>query len=190
MAGKGVKKAFSEGFDDLLTIASIYPPAQKIIDLLQDRIPAEQILSQVMILANQVLRGNIAYREGDPIFELEILDPTTLEPMERPFTFYQSVEKLSPTFKNHFGAQNFTAVADLKKVDISGEPLLDDALVKVIIQYAPSTGVSAFASDPHMPRPKAPKVPDGYEVSDFVPPVSLVQPMSLRNEMGAYNKIN
>lgn len=190
MAGKGVKKAFSEGFDDLLTIAPIYPPAQKIIDLLQDRIPAEQILSQVMILANQVLRGNIAYREGDPIFELEILDPTTLEPMERPFTFYQSVEKLSPTFKNHFGAQNFTAVTDLKKVDISGEPLLDDALVKVIIQYAPSTGVSAFASDPHMPRPKAPKVPDGYEVSDFVPPVSLVQPMSLRNEMGAYNKIN
>ena len=189
MAGKGVTKAFSTGFDDLISIAPLYPPAQKIVDLLQERIPAEKILSQVMILANQVLRGNIAYKEGDPIFELEILDPTTLEPMDRPFTFYESVDKLSPTFKNHFGALNFTSVTDLSKVDISGEPLLDDALVKVIIQYAPSTGVSAFASDPHMPRPRAPKVPVGYEVSDFVPPVSLVQPMPLRNEQGALNKI-
>lgn len=189
MAGKGVTKAFSTGFDDLISIAPLYPPAQKIVDLLQERIPAEKILAQVMILANQVLRGNIAYKEGDPIFELEILDPTTLEPMDRPFTFYESVDKLSPTFKNHFGALNFTSVTDLSKVDISGEPLLDDALVKVIIQYAPSTGVSAFASDPHMPRPRAPKVPVGYEVSDFVPPVSLVQPMPLRNEQGALNKI-
>lgn len=189
MSGKGVPKAFSNGFDDLISIANIYPPAQKIIDLLQERVPAEQILDQVMVLANQVLRGHIAYKEGDPIFELEILDPTTLEPMERPFTFYQSVDKLAPTFKNHFGSLNFTSVTDLNKVKINGENILDPSLAQVIVQYAPSTGVVSFAADPRMPRPKAPKVPNGYEVSDFVPPVSLVEPLSLRDENGVYNKV-
>ena len=189
MSGKGVPKAFSKGFDDLISIANIYPPAQKIIDLLQERVPAEQILDQVMVLANQVLRGHIAYKEGDPIFELEILDPTTLEPMERPFTFYQSVDKLAPTFKNHFGALNFTSVTDLNKVNINGKNILDPSLAQVIVQYAPSTGVVSFAADPRMPRPKAPKVPNGYEVSDFVPPVSLVEPLSLRDENGVYNKV-
>lgn len=189
MSGKGVPKAFSKGFDDLISIANIYPPAQKIIDLLQERVPAEQILDQVMVLANQVLRGHIAYKEGDPIFELEILDPTTLEPMERPFTFYQSVDKLAPTFKNHFGSLNFTSVTDLNKVNINGKNILDPSLAQVIVQYAPSTGVVSFAADPRMPRPKAPKVPNGYEVSDFVPPVSLVEPLSLRDENGVYNKV-
>lgn len=189
MSGKGVPKAFSKGFDDLISIANIYPPAQKIIDLLQERVPAEQILDQVMVLANQVLRGYIAYKEGDPIFELEILDPTTLEPMERPFTFYQSVDKLAPTFKNHFGSLNFTSVTDLNKVNINGKNILDPSLAQVIVQYAPSTGVVSFAADPRMPRPKAPKVPNGYEVSDFVPPVSLVEPLSLRDENGVYNKV-
>lgn len=189
MSGKGVPKAFSKGFDDLISIADIYPPAQKIIDLLQERVPAEQILDQVMVLANQVLRGHIAYKEGDPIFELEILDPTTLEPMERPFTFYQSVDKLAPTFKNHFGSLNFTSVTDLNKVNINGKNILDPSLAQVIVQYAPSTGVVSFAADPRMPRPKAPKVPNGYEVSDFVPPVSLVEPLSLRDENGVYNKV-
>ena len=189
MSGKGVPKAFSKGFDDLISIANIYPPAQKIIDLLQERVPAEQILDQVMVLANQVLRGHIAYKEGDPIFELEILDPTTLEPMERPFTFYQSVDKLAPTFKNHFGALNFTSVTDLNKVNINGKNILDPSLAQVIVQYAPSTGVVSFAADPRMPRPKAPKVPNGYEVSDFVPPVSLVEPLSLRDENDVYNKV-
>lgn len=189
MSGKGVPKAFSNGFDDLISIANIYPPAQKIIDLLQERVPAEQILDQVMVLANQVLRGHIAYKEGDPIFELEILDPTTLEPMERPFTFYQSVDKLAPTFKNHFGSLNFTSVTDLNKVNINGKNILDPSLAQVIVQYAPSTGVVSFAADPRMPRPKAPKVPNGYEVSDFVPPVSLVEPLSLRDENGVYNKV-
>lgn len=189
MSGKGVSKAFSKGFDDLISIANIYPPAQKIIDLLQERVPAEQILDQVMVLANQVLRGHIAYKEGDPIFELEILDPTTLEPMERPFTFYQSVDKLAPTFKNHFGSLNFTSVTDLNKVNINGKNILDPSLAQVIVQYAPSTGVVSFAADPRMPRPKAPKVPNGYEVSDFVPPVSLVEPLSLRDENGVYNKV-
>ncbi len=189
MSGKGVPKAFSKGFDDLISIANIYPPAQKIIDLLQERVPAEQILDQVMVLANQVLRGHIAYKEGDPIFELEILDPTTLEPMERPFTFYQSVDKLAPTFKNHFGSLNFTSVTDLNKVNINGKNILDPSLAQVIVQYAPSTGVVSFAADPRMPRPKAPKVPHGYEVSDFVPPVSLVEPLSLRDENGVYNKV-
>lgn len=189
MSGKGVPKAFSKGFDDLISIANIYPPAQKIIDLLQERVPAEQILDQVMVLANQVLRGHIAYKEGDPIFELEILDPTTLEPMERPFTFYQSVDKLAPTFKNHFGSLNFTSVTDLNKVKINDKNILDPSLAQVIVQYAPSTGVVSFAADPRMPRPKAPKVPNGYEVSDFVPPVSLVEPLSLRDENGVYNKV-
>ena len=189
MSGKGVPKSFSKGFDDLISIANIYPPAQKIIDLLQERVPAEQILDQVMVLANQVLRGHIAYKEGDPIFELEILDPTTLEPMERPFTFYQSVDKLAPTFKNHFGSLNFTSVTDLNKVNINGKNILDPSLAQVIVQYAPSTGVVSFAADPRMPRPKAPKVPNGYEVSDFVPPVSLVEPLSLRDENGVYNKV-
>lgn len=189
MSGKGVPKAFSKGFDDLISIANIYPPAQKIIDLLQERVPAEQILDQVMVLANQVLRGHIAYKEGDPIFELEILDPTTLEPMARPFTFYQSVDKLAPTFKNHFGSLNFTSVTDLNKVNINGKNILDPSLAQVIVQYAPSTGVVSFAADPRMPRPKAPKVPNGYEVSDFVPPVSLVEPLSLRDENGVYNKV-
>ena len=189
MSGKGVPKAFSKGFDDLISIANIYPPAQKIIDLLQERVPAEQILDQVMVLANQVLRGHIAYKEGDPIFELEILDPTTLEPMVRPFTFYQSVDKLAPTFKNHFGSLNFTSVTDLNKVKINGNNILDPSLAQVIVQYAPSTGVVSFAADPRMPRPKAPKVPNGYEVSDFVPPVSLVEPLSLRDENGVYNKV-
>lgn len=189
MSGKGVPKAFSKGFDDLISIANIYPPAQKIIDLLQERVPAEQILDQVMVLANQVLRGHIAYKEGDPIFELEILDPTTLEPMARPFTFYQSVDKLAPTFKNHFGSLNFTSVTDLNKVKINGNNILDPSLAQVIVQYAPSTGVVSFAADPRMPRPKAPKVPNGYEVSDFVPPVSLVEPLSLRDENGVYNKV-
>ena len=189
MSGKGVPKAFSKGFDDLISIANIYPPAQKIIDLLQERVPAEQILDQVMVLANQVLRGHIAYKEGDPIFELEILDPTTLEPMKRPFTFYQSVDKLAPTFKNHFGSLNFTSVTDLNKVKINGNNILDPSLAQVIVQYAPSTGVVSFAADPRMPRPKAPKVPNGYEVSDFVPPVSLVEPLSLRDENGVYNKV-
>lgn len=189
MSGKGVPKAFSKGFDDLISIANIYPPAQKIIDLLQERVPAEQILDQVMVLANQVLRGHIAYKEGDPIFELEILDPTTLEPMKRPFTFYQSVDKLAPTFKNHFGSLNFTSVTDLNKVNINGKNILDPSLAQVIVQYAPSTGVVSFAADPRMPRPKAPKVPNGYEVSDFVPPVSLVEPLSLRDENGVYNKV-
>lgn len=189
MSGKGVPKAFSNGFDDLISIANIYPPAQKIIDLLQERVPAEQILDQVMVLANQVLRGHIAYKEGDPIFELEILDPTTLEPMERPFTFYQSVDKLAPTFKNHFGSLNFTSVTDLNKVKINDKNILDPSLAQVIVQYAPSTGVVSFAADPRMPRPKAPKVPNGYEVSDFVPPVSLVEPLSLRDENGVYNKV-
>ena len=189
MSGKGVPKAFSKGFDDLISIANIYPPAQKIIDLLQERVPAEQILDQVMVLANQVLRGHIAYKEGDPIFELEILDPTTLEPMERPFTFYQSVDKLAPTFKNHFGSLNFTSVTDLNKVNINGKNILDPSLAQVIVQYAPSTGVVSFVADPRMPRPKAPKVPNGYEVSDFVPPVSLVEPLSLRDENGVYNKV-
>lgn len=189
MSGKGMPKSFSSGFDDLITVAEIYPPAQKIIDLLQERVPAEKILDQVMVLANQVLRGYIAYKEGDPIFELEILDPTTLEPMDRPFTYYQSVDQLAPTFKNHFGPLNFTSVTDLNKVKINGESLLDPALAKVIIQYAPSTGVVSFAADPRMPRPKVPKVPAGYEVSDFVPPVPLVEPLSLRNEYGAYNHV-
>ena len=189
MSGKGVPKSFSKGFDDLISIANIYPPAQKIIDLLQERVPAEQILDQVMVLANQVLRGHIAYKEGDPIFELEILDPTTLEPMDRPFTFYQSVDKLAPTFKNHFGSLNFTSVTDLNKVNINGKNILDPSLAQVIVQYAPSTGVVSFAADPRMPRPKAPKVPNGYEVSDFVPPVSLVEPLSLRDENGVYNKV-
>lgn len=95
----------------------------------------------------------------------------------------------APTFKNHFGSLNFTSVTDLNKVNINGKNILDPSLAQVIVQYAPSTGVVSFAADPRMPRPKAPKVPNGYEVSDFVPPVSLVEPLSLRDENGVYNKV-
>ena len=190
MSGKGVGKNFSRGFDDMLQVAEVYRPAQDIIDLLQKRIPAEQILSQVMILANQVLRGRVAYMEGDPVFELEILDPTTKEPMYRPFTYYKSVTTLSKSFTDHFGPLNFTRVTDFNKVDIDGKHLLHPSLARVIIQCAPSTGVTGgFGGDPRMPRPEPPKVPSVYNIGDFVPPVALVESRPLRDDHGLFTRV-
>lgn len=182
MSGTGVKKDFNSGFDDLILVADAYPPAKSIVSLLQKRVPPERIMRQVMVLSNQIIRGNIAYREGDPIGTQELRDPVTNERIERPFSFYESVDKMPDSMKNQFGRNNFTSVTDLKNIIVNGEKILSPDLAKVIIQYAPSTAAKRFAvSDIQMPRPLAPRVPSHYRIPDFVPPMSLVTPMPLKD---------
>ena len=137
-----------------------------------------------------MLRGNIAYREGDPVAQQEIKDPTTGEVMDRPFSFYESVSTLDKAFKDRYGARNFTSVTDISKLAVNNEPILSPELVKVIVQYAPSTGVAPFVADTKMPRPEPPLSPSDYNMDDFVPPVSLLEVQPLRNkETGQLNKI-
>ena len=190
MSGIGAGKEFSRGFDDLLEISKVYGPAKSIIDLLQQRIEPADILKQVLVVSNNVLRGNIAYREGDPVAQQEIKDPTTGEVMDRPFSFYESVSTLDKAFKDRYGARNFTSVTDISKLAVNNEPILSPELVKVIVQYSPSTGVAPFVADTKMPRPEPPLSPSDYNMDDFVPPVSLLEVQPLRNkETGQLNKI-
>ncbi len=179
ITGTGVGLSFTEGFDDLVQVAQSYPPAQGILDLLQKRIPPEVILRQAMALSNYVLRGHLAYREGDPVAKQTITDPLTGEVMARPFSFYQSLTKISPELPLQFGLFNFTPPSDLKNMSISGERVLSPALAKIIIQYAPSTGAAPYEPNQMMPRPQPPQVPSTYAIGSFVPPISLLEPQSL-----------
>lgn len=190
MSGIGAGKEFTRGFDDMIEISKEYGPAKGIIDLLQQRVEPAEILKQVLIVSNNVLRGNIAYREGDPVAQQEIRDPTTGELMDRPFSFYKSVETLDDAFKNHFGQKNFTPVTEIRKLAVNGRPILSEELAKVIVQYAPSTGVAPFHPNPMMPRPLPPETPFDYHSDDFVPPVVLLEKKPLRNpENGMLTRI-
>lgn len=181
MSGIGAGKEFTRGFDDMLEVSKEYGAAKGIIDLLQQRVEPAEILKQVLIVSNNVLRGNIAYREGDPVAQQELRDPTTGELMDRPFSFYKSVETLDDAFKNHFGQKNFTPVTEICKLAVNGRPILSEELAKVIVQYAPSTGVAPFFPNPMMPRPLPPETPFEYNSDDFVPPVVLLEKKPLRN---------
>lgn len=178
MTGTGVGKEFARGFDDMMLIAEEYPPAQSILDLLQQRIPPERIMRQAMVLSNQILRGRIAYREGDPLANQTIKDPVTGEHIARPFSFYESVAYVPDSMKENFGRYNFTPITDLERITINGEKILSTDLARLIIQYAPSTGVSSFSPNVMMPRPKAPRIPPHYTIGDFVPPVDLITPQT------------
>lgn len=189
MSGTGVGKEFSRGFDDLVKIAKVYQPAQSILNLLQKRVAPGEILRQALILSNQVLRGQIAYREGDPVADSEIKDPSTGEVLQRPFSYYKSVTTLDNSFKTQFGRLNFTPVTNLLDTSIDGQPLLSEDLAKIIVQYAPSTGVSNIDAQPMMPRPRPPRIPSDYNISDFVPPVSLLEPQTLNMPDGRLRQI-
>lgn len=175
MSGTGGVRDFVSGFDDILILAKSFPPAQTIIDLLQKRVAPEDILRESLILSNLVLRGQLAYREGDPLAPLNLKDPVTGEEMERPFSYYTSVTKMDQNIKQRFGERNFTAPMDLAELTINNQKIISPELAKLVVQFAPATGVSAFDQVPLMPRPLPPKVPSHYSISDFVPPAVLVQ---------------
>lgn len=189
ITGTGIKMDFTAGFDDLILISRSFKPAQSILDLLQQRKDPSAILSQVLVCANQVLKGNIAYREGDPVFRQEVIDPDTGEMLQRPFDFYTSVMKVTDRITKDFGKNNFRPVTDLSKLKLNGEPLMSTDLAKIIIQYNPSTGTQSFLAEQMMPRPIPPSVPHNYNVSDFVPPVELVTPASYYDETGAVRRL-
>ncbi len=192
MSGSGMKRQFSEGFDDMLLLAKDFAPAQSILDVLQKRVNPDDVLREALILSNLVLRGQIAYREGDPMSPPDLEDPTTGELMARPISFYKSVTTLPDAVRERFGTFNFTAPSKLAELTINGKKILSPDLAKLIVQYAPSTGVSRFNQTPMMPRPQAPRIPPHYTISDFVPPVNLVEVLPLYNTTAgikAYTKI-
>lgn len=189
ITGTGVGLNFTAGFDDLVVIAKTFKPAQSILDLLQERKDPSLILSQVLVCANQVLKGNLAYREGDPVFKMEVFDPETGQQLQRPFDFYTSVSNVPERLKQEYGINNFRPVSDLSRLKLNGESLLSLDLANIIIQYNPSTGTQRFVANRMMPRPMPPLVPHRYEISDFVPPVDLVTPATYIDETGGPRRL-
>lgn len=182
LTGNGVQKNFNVGFDDLVILSKDFVPASAIVDLLRERIDPQEIFKQVVTLSNQVLRGQIAYREGDPVAKQEIFDPVEQTFIERPFTFYKSVNTIDQGTIARFGRENFCPVTDFTNFTVNGTPILSPELAKVIQMYNPSTGVSGFKPQNQMPRPNPPLVPNHYNIGDFVPPVVLLEKTSYFNE--------
>lgn len=189
ITGTGVQLNFTAGFNDLVLVAQSFPPAQSILDLIQQRKDNNKILSQVLVCANQVLNGYLAYREGDPIFKMDMVDPESGQVVQRPFDFYNSVTTISSQLRQDYGENNFRPVTDLSRLMLNGEPLLSLDLAKVIIQYNPSTGTQSFVATLMMPRPLPPIVPRKYEIGDFVPPAELVTPTTYLDENGNVRRL-
>lgn len=189
MSGTGGVRDFTTGFDDMLFIAKTFPPAQTIVDLLQKRVTSEQILQESLILANLVLRGQVVYQEGDPLSPPKIKDPVTGEELPRPFSYYTTVDKMDQNLKNRFGPRNFGSPMDLSQLKINNKEILSPELVKLIVQYAPATGVSNFDQVPMMPRPQVPTVPSHYSIGDFVPPAVLLTRVPLYVTPNVYTVI-
>ncbi len=189
MSGTGAVRDFPQGFDDMLVVAENFQPAKSIVNLLQRRIDPARVLRESLVMGNLVLKGVVAYREGDPLAPQDLRDPMTGELMPRPFSYYQQVADVNPQLKARFGAHNFTVPSDISKLTLNNTPLLSEDLARLIVQYAPSTGVSMFDQTPMMPRPAAPRVPANYSISDFVPPVNLVEPQLLFAAPGAYTTL-
>lgn len=184
ITGTGVQVNFTAGFDDLVMVAKSFPPAQSILDLIQQRKDNNDILFQVLVCANQVIKGYMAYREGDPVFKMEMIDPDSGQVVQRPFDFYTSVTSVSSKIRQDYGDNNFRPVSDLSRLSLNGKPLMNDDLAKVIIQYNPSTGTQRFVATQMMPRPLPPIVPHIYEIGDFVPPTDLLTPATYLDETG------
>lgn len=179
MSGAGGVRDFVKGFDDMLVLSKSFPPAKSIVDILQKRIPPENVLRESLVLANLVLRGRVAYREGDPLAPQNLKDPITGEEMPRPFSYYTSVQKMDPKLRQRYGERNFPLPTDLAHLTINNQALLSPDLGELVVQYAPATGVTAFDQVPLMPRPQVPQVPEQYNISDFVPPAVLVKSVPL-----------
>lgn len=189
ITGTGIRVNFTAGFDDLLLIAKTFKPAQSIVKLLRERQDPGKILSQVLVCANQVIKGNIAYREGDPVYDMVVTDPVSGKSARRPFDFYNTVTTVPEDVKYRYGLNNFCPVTDLSRLHLNGEPLLDAELAKVIIQYNPSTGTESFVADMMMPRPMPPITPVKYNIGTFVPPAELLAPAPFYDGTGAENRI-
>lgn len=190
MSGAGGVRDFVKGFDDMLILSKSFKPAQTIIDILQKREPPENVLRESLILSNLVLRGRLAFREGDPLAPLNLKDPITGEEIARPFSYYTSVQKMDPNLRQRYGERNFPIPTDLSQLTINNQKLMSPDLAKLVVQYTPATGVSDFDQVPLMPRPQTPRVPAHYSINDFVPPAILVKKVPLFSAPNVFTVID